>query len=221
MPAPVDRGVAVGLHRLELAGHLTVPRGARGVVLLVADPAGNALLAPERLLAQRLAGAGIGTLGVDLIAAEERARASGPVEIDPDLFAVRVLAITRWLRSHPDTRDRSIGYFGTSAGAGVAMLAAAEDPTVGALVARDGVLDLASSRLSAVRAPTLLLVDEDGERVASNQDAVRHLRCEHALAVVPPRSDDAAHRQSVDWFARHLPAAAPVAPPLARGGEER
>lgn len=203
----VDRGVAVGLHSLELSGHLTVPAGAHGVVLFVGDPNPATSTAPERALARRLTGAGLGTLSVDLIAADERDRAIDGAAPDTDLLAVRVLAVTRWLRAHPDTRDRSVAYFGSSAGVGAALLAAAEDPSVVALVARDGRPDAVVAQLAAVRAPTLLLVHGgDAEVVAANEDAVRHLRCDHALVVVPPSpdpmSDVAGH--SVEWFARHV-----------------
>jgi dienelactone hydrolase len=206
----VNRDVDVGLHSLELAGHLTVPEGATGVVLFVLDPR---IATPVEGLAHRFVDAGLATLDVDLIAADERGQGVDGTAPDTELLAVRVLAVTRWLRAHPDTHDRSVAYFGVGAGADVALLAAAEDSTVAALVVRNGRPDLVASRVSAVRTPTLLVVDStDGAVVAANRDAARVLRCEHAIVIVPDASDhagvssaiDAIAHRSIEWFSLHL-----------------
>lgn len=207
----VDRTVAVGLHSLELWGHLTVPTPTGGVVLIVADPVAERRDETDGRFAQRLAAAGIATLRVDLLAADEREHGRAP-EPDVDALAVRVLAVTRWLRAHPNTRDHGIAYFGSSAGADVALLAAAEDPTVAALVAHDGRPDLVASRLGAVEAATLLVVDTaDADVVDGNRDALRHLRCRHELLVVAPPAETSeadlpteVAERSVDWLTRHL-----------------
>ena len=168
-------------------------------------------------MAGRFVDAGLGTLHVDLIATDERMLGIDGAVPDAELLAVRVLAVTRWLHAHPDTRERSVAYFGEGVGADVAVLAAAEDSTVAALVARDGHLDLVASCVSAVRSPTLLVVDgRDAAAVAANRDAVRRLRCEHALFVVaepadggvPSRATDAVASRSIEWFSRHLRAGA-------------
>ncbi len=210
MPTRVNRDVDVGLRSLALSGHLTVPDDAAGVVLFVPEPGA---IAPADGLAGRFVDAGLGTLQVDLVTADERVReADGPVR-DIELLAVRVLAVTRWLHAHPDTRDRSVAYFGSGVGADVALLAAAEDSTVVALVAQDGHLDLVASRVSAVQSPTLLVVDgTDGSVSGANRDAIRRLRCEHALVVVPAASDptatasatDAVADHSIEWITRYL-----------------
>jgi putative phosphoribosyl transferase len=208
-----DRGVAVGLHTLELSGRLAMPDGAKGIVLVVSDPKDATRRASDRRLAHRLTAAGLGMLSVDLLAPDERARANDGSAPDPDLLAVRVLAVTRWLRAHPSTRDRSVAYFGAGAGVRVALLAAAEDPTVAALVACGGRPDLLAAQLSAVRAPTLLVADRaDAVSVAGHRDALRHLCCERALVVVPRATDpiddvgasEGAADVSVEWFERHL-----------------
>jgi putative phosphoribosyl transferase len=207
----VDRPVAVGLHSLELWGHLTVPTRAGGVVLIVGDPDFGQRDQPDDRFVRRLAAAGIATLRVDLLAPDERTR-DRVQEPDADALAVRVLAVTRWLRAHPNTRDHGVAYFGSSAGADVALLAAAEDPTVSALVARNGRPDLVASRLEAVEAATLLVVDAaDPEIVDGNCDALRHLRCEHDLVLVAPPGEPgdtelpaAVVDRAVDWFSRHL-----------------
>lgn len=219
-PAWVDRAVAVGLRTLQLAGNLTVPGGSSGVVLLVPDPSHAASGARDRQVASDLADAGLATLRVDLLSPDERDRRDHDDEPDVDLLAVRVLAITRWLRAHPDTRDRSVGYFGTDAGVGVALVAASEDPTVAALVAHDGRPDLVASRLSAVRAPTLLVVGApDDELLAGNEAALQHLRCERALVVVPGAAGPGNHAigHAVDWFLRNLDRPADTVPAILGG----
>jgi len=227
--AAVDRGVAVGLHNLELSGRLTVPDDASGVVLFVPDPNDAAHGASAPQLAHRFVDAGLGTLSVDLRAADERAQAIDGNAPDADLLAVRVLAVTRWLRAHPSTRDRSVAYFGSGAGAGAALLAAAEDPTVAALVVFGGRPDLVVSQLSAVRVPTLLLLVDgaDVAVLAGNQNALRQLRCERALVIVRGSTDathdlgaiDAVADASVDWFERHLVPQVRAEAPRRRGSQ--
>ena len=105
---------------------------------------------------------------------------------DAELLAVRLLVATRWVRRHPRCVGLPVGYFGASTGAGAPLLAAAEDPTLAAVVSRGGLTDLASSALTNVFAPTLLIVGGNDPAVrAINEDAARRLRCEHRLVVVP------------------------------------
>lgn len=57
-----------------------------------------------------------------------------------------------------------MGYFGASTGAAAALVAAANRPNlVGAVVSREGRLDLAGTELERVRASTLLIVGESDE----------------------------------------------------------
>ena len=101
--------------------------------------------------------AGLGTLLLDLLTpAEERNRAN---VFDIELLARRLSSATDWLAIRADTSACTIGYFGASTGAGAALWAASE-PTarIDAVVSRGGRPDLAGPRLSAVRAPTLLIV---------------------------------------------------------------
>ena len=51
-----------------------------------------------------------------------------------------------------------LGLFGAGTGAAAALLAAAEDPTISAVVTRDGWIEPAVTQLTAVFAPTLLIV---------------------------------------------------------------
>jgi dienelactone hydrolase len=98
---------------------------------------------------------------MDLLTPDEEAidLRTRELRFDIDLLAKRLVAATDWLRANPDTRDLKVDYFGASTGAGAALVAAARRPdAIGAVVSRGGRPDLASSALSAVRAPTLLIV---------------------------------------------------------------
>jgi len=48
---------------------------------------------------------------------------------DMDLFATRLTAATRWLRSRSDSASCRVGYFGASTGAGAALLAVVDRAT--------------------------------------------------------------------------------------------
>jgi putative phosphoribosyl transferase len=142
----------------------------------------------NRYVADVLGHAGLGTLLLDLLTPEEeRDRAN---VFDIGLLAARLTAATGWLRSRSDTRAARIGYFGASTGAAAALLAAAEpDSQVAAVVSRGGRPDLAGPHLSAVRAPTLLIVGGNDDAVLElNRRAQAELRCTSRLEVVPGAS---------------------------------
>ena len=117
---------------------------------------------------------------------------------------------------------RRIGYFGASTGAGAALwAAAAPGADISAVVSRGGRPDLAGSRLSHVRAPTLLIVGGRDEMVIDlNRQAQKQLTCENDLAVVEgathlfeePGTLAEAALLARDWFSRHLLAATRPAP---------
>ena len=73
--------------------------------------------------------------------------------------------------------------------------------------------DLASESLPAVRCPVLLIVGGDDEVVIDlNEEAMRSLRCEKRLEVVPgashlfeePGALERVADLAGDWFAKHL-----------------
>jgi dienelactone hydrolase len=161
---------------------------------------------------------GLGTLLFDLLTTqEERDDAeSGAYRFDVQLLAARLVAATEWLAARPGTPPE-LGYFGASTGAAAALIAAAELPhAVRAVVSRGGRPDLAGEALSRVRAATLLIVGgEDTVVLDLNEQALRNLRCEKELAVVPGAThlfeepgalDTVAHR-AARWFTQHLGAA--------------
>ena len=149
--------VAVPTAGATVAGNLTVPDGAVGIVVF-AHGSGSSRRSPRnRYVAEVLNDAGLATLLFDLLTpAEEQDRAN---VFDIDLLAERLIGATRWLAGRDETRALPVGYFGASTGGGAAVAAAA-DPrvTVAAVVSRGGRPDLAGPALSRVFAPTLLIV---------------------------------------------------------------
>ena len=117
---------------------------------------------------------------------EEVDRRTGHLRFDINLLSTRVKGVTNWLTLHPVTRNLKIGYFGASTGAAAALVAATEHPLlVGAVVSRGGRPDLASSSLTSVQAPTLLIVgSKDTQVIELNRMAFSLLRGEKQLEIV-------------------------------------
>jgi putative phosphoribosyl transferase len=194
----------------RLAGSLTVPAGAQGLVIF-AHGSGSSRHSPRnRYVASVLAEAGLGTLLFDLLTQEEELDRANVFDIG--LLADRLSQVTAWLRAQP--RPEPIGYFGASTGAAAALWAAAEPGSeIGAIVSRGGRPDLAGPRLAAVTAPTLLIVGGADPAVLDlNTEARAQLRCDSDLAVVPgathlfeePGTLAAAAELARDWFLRYL-----------------
>lgn len=215
---PFDEEVRITVGDLTLAGRLTIPEGARGLVLF-AHGSGSSRHSPRnRYVASVLQEAGIGTLLFDLLTtAEEHDRR---MVFDVDLLATRLAGATAWARRQPVVDGLPIGYFGASTGAAAALWAAA-DPRqeIAAVVSRGGRPDLAIPQLHHVRAATLLIVGgRDAMVLDLNREASRHLRCENRVAVVPgathlfeePGTLTQAATLARDWFSEHLRPAAPA-----------
>ena len=211
-----EQSVRVRAGAVTLDGDLTLPDGARAIVLF-AHGSGSSRLSPRnRHVADLLNEAGLATLLVDLLTPEEEmtdAR-TARLRFDIRLLAQRLVEVTDWLRERAETRGLRVGYFGASTGAAAALVAAAIRPeAVGAIVSRGGRPDLAGRALSLVRAPTLLIVGgEDGVVIELNREALAELRAEATLVIVPgathlfeePGAMDEVARLAREWFERHL-----------------
>ncbi|WP_316524676.1 phosphoribosyltransferase family protein [Kitasatospora brasiliensis] len=219
--AGVDRELSLPVAGVRLAGRLTVPAGARGVVVF-AHGSGSGRHSPRnRYVAEYLNRTGLATLLFDLLTeAEEPDRRN---VFDVALLGARLTAVARELlgdgaddATAPETRGLPLGLFGASTGAAAALHTAAElGPAVRAVVSRGGRPDLAApDALARVRAPTLLVVGSlDPTVLDLNRQARSRLRCETGLAVVPhashlfeePGTLDRVAELASDWFLRHLP----------------
>lgn len=215
-PRGEELPVEIEIDDARLAGTLTIPAGASGLVLF-AHGSGSSRHSPRnRFVAEVLQNAGIATLLFDLLTAKEEAvdDRTGHLRFDVELLASRLLGAALATRQLPETSELRLGYFGASTGAAAALIAAAHRPDlVGAVVSRGGRPDLAGAHLEQVVTPTLLLVgSEDTEVLALNRRAAERLRGPRELVVVEgathlfeePGTLDEVARAASAWFTRYL-----------------
>jgi pimeloyl-ACP methyl ester carboxylesterase len=213
---PLVKPVKIPAGGVELDGDLTVPRDAFGVVIFAHGSGSSRHSSRNQYVASVLQDAGLATLLMDLLTLdEERLDAyTAHLRFDIPLLADRLVWATKFVVNHPSTLNLPVGYFGASTGGGAALVAAARAPhQVGAVVSRGGRPDLAGDALPHVKAPVLLIVGGDDEVVIElNQEALRQLRCEKELVIVPgaghlfeePGALEEVARLARDRFERHL-----------------
>lgn len=208
--------VRVPAEGVTLAGDLGVPRGAAGVVLF-AHGSGSGRHSPRnRYVAEALRNAGLATLLLDLLTADEERseERTGHLRFDIRFLARRLVDTTLWLTRTPETAHLRVGYFGASTGGGAALVAAATLPeSVGAVVSRGGRPDLAGDALPYVQAPTLLIVGgEDAPVIDMNARARAAMRAPTRMIVIPgashlfeePGALEQVASLAAEWFIRHL-----------------
>ncbi len=211
-----DSHVRLPVGRVALEGDLSIPAGATSLVLF-AHGSGSSRLSPRNVqVARGLQDAGLATLLFDLLTQEEGAEDAftGHLRFDIELLARRLLGVTDLMSDGFAGQSWRLGYFGASTGAAAALIAASHRPdTVHAVVSRGGRPDLAGTALSAVLAPTLLIVGEyDRVVIDLNRDAFERLWCIKRLDIVPrathlfeePGALEEVTRLAREWFEHHL-----------------
>lgn len=201
--------IIIGQERL--GGLLVVPPLAKALVIF-GDGSGASRSSPSSHVAQQLEYSGFATLFLDLLSPEEEADRGNLFDID--LLASRLTEATGWARGMPQLRRFPIGYFGASTAGGAALAAAAMNPAdVRAIVSLGGRPDLAREWLTAVKAPTLLLVgSHDPQVLEINHAAMARMKCSIELCLVPGAGQsfeehgrlDYVVRQTAQWFERYL-----------------
>jgi putative phosphoribosyl transferase len=216
-PPGFERDITVGNGDVQLAGHLTIPDRAAGMIIF-AHGSGSSRRSPRnRFVAAALNQAGLGTLLADLLTSEEELSRANVFDVR--LLAARLTGLTGWLGRHPAARGLPVGYFGASTGAAAALWAAASPRLpIAAIVSRGGRPDLAGPQLGAVRAPTLLIVGGSDEAVLRlNRQAQHQLTCANELTVIPgathlfeePGALEQVAQLAAGWFTTHLAAHTP------------
>jgi dienelactone hydrolase len=221
MDEPMNEGIGehpvkIPAGRVTLDGNLARPASGQGIVLF-AHGSGSSRHSPRnRYVASVLREAGLATLLMDLLTADEESvdERTGHLRFDIALLAERLAAATDWLASAPVTRHFVIGYFGASTGAAAALVAAARrSGFVRAVVSRGGRPDLAGAALARVEAPTLLIVGgHDVPVIDMNRQAMARMRAEVKLEIVPgashlfeePGTLEVVARLARDWLAPRL-----------------
>jgi pimeloyl-ACP methyl ester carboxylesterase len=201
---------------VALEADIDVPEPAQGVVLFVHGSGSSRHSPRNRYVAGELQAAGLGTVLVDLLTAEEERldERNAELRFNIGLLATRVVALVDWMVEAEATAGVPIGLFGASTGAAAALVAAARRPeAVTAVVSRGGRPDLAGEFLPMVRQPTLLIVGKLDEVVIDlNRQALTRLGTEANLVTVPgashlfgePGALERVAELARDWFRRHL-----------------
>jgi putative phosphoribosyl transferase len=206
-----------GLVRISaLEGNLLLPANAAGIVLFAHGSGSSRFSSRNRYVAEQLREAGLGTLLIDLLTAEEEQidMRTAHLRFDIDLLADRLLGAIEWLEQEKATQAMKVGLFGASTGGGAALVAAARRPDrVAAVVSRGGRPDLAGPSLPHVEAPTLLIVGgDDTPVIAMNRDAYQQMQCVRRLEIVPgathlfeePGALEQVAQLAGSWFTSHL-----------------
>jgi dienelactone hydrolase len=201
---------------VQIPGRLAIPVGAKGLVLFVHGSGSGRFSPRNNYVAERLNQAGLGTFLMDLLTEEEAEydEHTRRLRFDIRFLTKRMSAILKEVCGQPEVEGLAIGLFGASTGAAAALAVAAGAPNaISAVVSRGGRPDLAGEALPKVQAPSLFIVGERDELVLQlNQQAMRQLRCEHALAIVPrathlfeePGCLDQVADLASNWFRLHL-----------------
>lgn len=200
-----------------LPGDLTLPDGARGIVLF-AHGSGSSRLSPRnRFVARQINAGGPGTLLFDLLTPDEHRidQVTAEHRFDIGLLSRRLEQAVDWIGRQPQAQGLHIGLFGSSTGAAAALNAAAARPDeIAAVVSRGGRPDLADAdALARVRAPTLLVVGGRDEPVIEmNRRAEAQMTAHTRIEIVagathlfeePGKLEEVA-RLARDWFVSHL-----------------
>jgi putative phosphoribosyl transferase len=210
-----DMAIRIPAGRAVLNADLSVPLGARSIIVF-AHGGGSGRHSPRnRQVAEILNGSGFATLLADLLTEEEDVidRETRRLRFDIPLLADRLMFIAQWLENAPALSGLRIGYFGASTGAGAALIAAARQPeNVMAIVSRGGRPDLAGDFLAMVKVPVLLIVGgDDRDVLLLNNQALEQLNPESRLEIVPgathlfeePGTLEEAARLAREWFEKY------------------
>ncbi|MEY9886061.1 dienelactone hydrolase family protein [Bradyrhizobium sp. USDA 329] len=208
-----DQSLDVLIPPLGLAGRLTLPEKARGLVAFAHGSGSSRFSTRNIAVAQGLNARGFATLLFDLLTPQEEQDRSNVFNVA--MLGQRLVATVDWLQGlEPAVACLPVGLFGASTGAAAALIAAAQLPhRIAAVVSRGGRPDLAGEALPHVRAPTLLIVGgADFGVIELNEEALTWLGGPTALEIIPnathlfpePGAMDAVIEHAGRWFERYL-----------------
>jgi dienelactone hydrolase len=160
--------------------------------------------------------AGLATLLMDLLTKEEELidEQTGELRFNIEFLADRLIGATTWLKKNSEAKKLAVGYFGSSTGAGAALIAAAKYPAdIKTIVSRGGRPDLAMPYLKKVKASVLLIVGgNDIPVIRMNKEAMKQLSIEKKLEIVPgathlfeePGKLEEVAKLAAGWFTKHM-----------------
>jgi putative phosphoribosyl transferase len=137
----LNEDVHIPVDKIMLEGELVIPGEANAIVIF-SHGSGSSRFSPRnRMVAEYLHRQQFGTLLFDLLSTQEDRIYQNRFNIE--LLAERLVIATKWLQQCLPAKDCKLGYFGASTGAASALIAAARNPEISAVISRGGRPDLA------------------------------------------------------------------------------
>lgn len=212
---PVTVPVVIESRGGDLRGDLAVPARAVGIVVFAHGSGSSRHSRRNRAVAEILQRSGFATLLLDLLTeAEEQMDArTAELRFNIGLLAGRVSTAVEQIREQAVVATLPVGLFGASTGAAAALVAAAHDSSIRAVVSRGGRPDLAGDALRRVQAPTLLIVGSlDVQVLDLNRQASVQLAAVSRIEVVQgathlfeePGALEEVARSAAGWFDDHV-----------------
>ncbi|HEY8157334.1 MAG TPA: alpha/beta family hydrolase [Methylobacter sp.] len=207
--SPTFVDVSISFKDHILAGLLTVPEHAKGLVVFAHGSGSSRFSRRNRFVAEILNEAGISTLLFDLLTAEEEDidQRTREFRFDIGLLTERLIGVIDWVSRQTATAALPIGLFGASTNAAATLgAAAAHADKMAAVVSRGKQPDLALPHLVMIKAPTLLILGgEDKAALELNQKAAKQLPVEHRLEIIPGATHLFEEAKLIcSWFLHHL-----------------
>jgi predicted esterase len=200
-----------------LKGDLTIPHGAKGLVIVAHSSGSSRHRDRHKILAGHLNLKGLGTFHVDLLTQEEERidKLTREFQFNLPLLTERLLEVIRLVQHDKEAKDLNIGLFGFNTGSAVVLTAAAAVPdAIKAVVSRSGRPELAEKSLPDVYAATLFIVGEkDALLMPLNQFAYDAIKTLHKnMQIVPEMSDfmdepytlKSIEELASEWFTNYL-----------------
>ena len=202
--------IPVNSHSVE--GFLEIPKDSKGIVLFAHGSGSSRHSKRNNFVAEVLWKPGLATLLTDLLTEEEDLTYENRFNID--LLTGRFVEITRWIQTYSPTKNLSIGFFGASTGAAVAIEASVIlSEKIKAVVSRGGRPDLAKESLGKTNSPTLFIVGGSDYPVTKiNQGAFEKIKCTKDLKIVEgathlfeePGTLEQVAKLASEWFVKYL-----------------
>ncbi len=212
----ISKCVRIPADNVNLLGDLQVPELATSLVIFAFGYGRSTNHPRPRHIARIMRDHGLGTLLCDLLTEDEEAEdeVTEKYRHDAEFLSRRLIEVTKWAASHPDTEKLRLAYFGASAGGAATLIASAKlHKKIRAVVTRGCRADLAKKALPHVHCPTLLIVGEDDTVcVELNREGLALLGGPKELQVIPgashlfgePGKLDLMSRMSAEWFRCHV-----------------
>lgn len=216
MKKTLIKEIEITADNVVLKGNLSIPKNAKAIILFAHGSGSSRFSSRNQYVAQVLRKAGLATLLMDLLTKEEELidEQTGELRFNIKFLADRLIGAAKWLKKNPKTKNLTVGYFGSSTGAGAALIAAAKYPAdIKTIVSRGGRPDLAMPYLKKVKASVLLIVGgNDTPVIGMNEEAMKQLSVEKKLEIVPgathlfeePGKLEEVAQLAADWFTKHM-----------------